>query len=299
LVGPGGDAAVLRIKGTHRALALTVDSNPRACMLDPYLGTVATVCEAVRNVACAGARPVGITDCLNYGNPERPEIMWEFVRGVEGLRDAATAFDTPVISGNVSFYNETEGRPIPPTPTIAAVGLLQDFTRHRRHYFVNPGDVILMIRTAPPLLAGSEYTALFGGESGERWTIDLSRERRLVEGLVDAAERGLIVSAHDVSQGGIAVALAEGCFNPGGVLGAEAGVFETETELFGEGPSTVIVSAAARHLDELRALFEPLEVTVLGRVSARPRLKLATAIDEDVNDLRRIYEEALPRRLGS
>ncbi len=124
--GPGSDAAVLRIKGSQRGLALKVDSNPRACALDPYLGAVATVCEAARNVACAGARPAGITNCLNYGNPERPEIMWQFVRGVEGLRDAALAFDTPVISGNVSFYNETEGRAIPPTPTIAMVGMFDD-----------------------------------------------------------------------------------------------------------------------------------------------------------------------------
>ncbi|MGH8275415.1 MAG: phosphoribosylformylglycinamidine synthase subunit PurL, partial [Steroidobacteraceae bacterium] len=130
VAGPGGDAAILRIKGSRRGLALTVDSNPRACAIDPYLGAVATVCEAARNVACAGARPAGITNCLNYGNPERPEIMWQFIRGIEGLRDAALAFDAPVISGNVSFYNETEGRAIPPTPTIAMVGILDDVARH-------------------------------------------------------------------------------------------------------------------------------------------------------------------------
>ena len=114
VLGPGSDAAVLRIKHSRRAIALKVDSNPRACALDPYLGAVGTVCEAARNVACAGARPVGITNCLNYGNPERPEVMWQFIRGVEGLRDASIAFGAPVVSGNVSFYNETEGHPIPP-----------------------------------------------------------------------------------------------------------------------------------------------------------------------------------------
>jgi len=122
IAGPGSDAAIVRIKGTRRGLALTVDSSPRACALDPYIGAAATVCEAARNIACAGARPAGITNCLNYGNPERPEIMWQFRRGLEGLRDAAQAFATPVISGNVSFYNETEGRAIPPTPVIAMVG---------------------------------------------------------------------------------------------------------------------------------------------------------------------------------
>ena len=114
---------MLRIKGSKRGLAMKVDSNPRACALDPYFGAVATVCEAVRNVACAGARPAGITNCLNYGNPERPEIMWQFTRGIAALRDASIAFKAPVISGNVSFYNETEGRAIPPTPTIAVVGI--------------------------------------------------------------------------------------------------------------------------------------------------------------------------------
>src|SRR5215472_14725314 len=126
VAGPGGDAAVLRIKGSKRALALKVDSNPRACAIDPYVGAAATVVEAARNVACTGARPIGLTNCLNYGNPERPEIMWQFVRGVEGIRDAALALDTPVVSGNVSFYNETQGRAIPPTPTLAMVGLLAD-----------------------------------------------------------------------------------------------------------------------------------------------------------------------------
>jgi phosphoribosylformylglycinamidine synthase II len=299
VVGPGGDAAVLRIKGTHRGLALKVDSNPRACALDPYLGTVATVCEAVRNIACAGARPAGITNCLNYGNPERPEIMWQFVKGIEGLRDAACAFNLPVISGNVSFYNETEGRAIPPTPTIAVVGILEDVSRHRRHYFTQPLDLIVMIRTAAPRLAASEYETLFGSDSDIDWTIDLKRERRLVEGLVDGAEHGLLRSAHDASEGGIAIALAEACFNPRRALGADINGLESDRQLFGEGASTIIVSTPAIHLEELRRVFEPLEVTVLGQVTENPRLRIAPEIDEDVNDLMRIYEEALPRRLSS
>ncbi len=299
VVGPGGDAAVLRIKGTRRGLALKVDSNPRACALDPYLGTVATVCEAVRNIACVGARPAGITNCLNYGNPERPEIMWQFIKGIEGLRDAARAFDLPVISGNVSFYNETEGYAIPPTPTIAVVGILEDISRHRRHYFTQPFDLIVMIRTAAPRLAASEYETLFGSEPDGDWTIDLKRERRLIEGLVDGAERGLLRSAHDVAEGGIAVALMEACFNPHQALGADIDGLESNRQLFGEGASAIIVSTPAIHLEELRRIFEPLEVTVLGRVTENPRLRISPEIDEDVNDLIRIYEEALPRRLSS
>ncbi|MBV8056653.1 MAG: phosphoribosylformylglycinamidine synthase subunit PurL, partial [Deltaproteobacteria bacterium] len=230
VVSPGGDAAVLRIKGTHRGLALKVDSNPRACALDAYLGTVSTVCEAVRNVACTGARPAGITNCLNYGNPERPEIMWQFIKGIEGLRDAALAFDLPVISGNVSFYNETEGRAIPPTPAIAVVGILEDVAKHLKSYFSVPDDLILMIRVAAPSLEASEYAAIFGEESDEHGTAEadygrrvsrnpdahrqpeialhpLFLERQLIEALVDGADRGLIRSAHDASEGGIAVAL--------------------------------------------------------------------------------------------
>jgi phosphoribosylformylglycinamidine synthase len=323
IVGPGGDAAILRIKGTHRGLALKVDSNPRACALDPYLGTVSTVCEAVRNVACAGARPAGITNCLNYGNPERPEIMWQFIEGIKGLRDAALAFDLPVISGNVSFYNETEGCAIPPTPTIAVVGILEDVAKHLKSYFAVPDDLILMIRVAAPLLEASEYVAVFGQEPDEHGTTEtdydrwvprgpvdahrqpeialhrLSLERQLIEGLVDGAERGLIRSAHDASEGGTAVALAEACFNPHQTLGADIVGLESDTHLFGEGASTVIISTPAIHLEELRRVFEPLEVTVLGRVTENPRLRIAPEVDEDVNDLMQIYEEALPRRLGS
>jgi phosphoribosylformylglycinamidine synthase subunit PurL len=311
VVGPGGDAAVLRIKGTQRGLALKVDSNPRVCALDPYLGTISTVCEAVRNVACAGAHPAGITNCLNYGNPERPEIMWQFIKGIEGLRDAALAFDIPVVSGNVSFYNETEGRAIPPTPTIAVVGILDDIAKRVKHCFSHPDNLILVIRTAAPSLLGSEYVAVFGESLDDRRTKEsdherqgpesfhpLYLERQLVERLVEGAARGLIESAHDVSEGGIAVALAEACFNPDQVLGAEVASLASDAELFGEGPSIVIISAAAQNLDELRRLFEPLKVSVLGRVTETPRLKIAPEIDEDVNELRRIYEEALPRRLS-
>jgi phosphoribosylformylglycinamidine synthase subunit PurL len=306
VVGPGSDAAVLRIKGSRRALALKVDSNPRACALDPYLGAVATVCEAARNVACAGARPAGITNCLNYGNPERPEIMWQFIRGVEGLRDAALAFDTPVISGNVSFYNETEGRAIPPTPAIAMVGVMTDVSRHLKQHFKFIDDLIVMVRTNPPALAASEYAALFGLDNRELPPIDLGRERRLVEGLVVCVEKGLIRSAHDVSDGGLAVALAEACFNPDGPLGAEVS-FDRDSDLdagnlFGEGPSTVVVSASAENVEVLHEIFSSLECRVIGRVAMRPRLRIAApigqiVIDEDVADLRQLYEEALPGRL--
>jgi phosphoribosylformylglycinamidine synthase II len=303
--GPGADAAVLRLKESCRGLALTVDSNPRACALDPYIGAIASVCEAVRNVACAGARPLGMTDCLNYGSPERPEIMWQFVRGVQGIRDAAIALDTPVISGNVSFYNETSGRAIPPTPAIAVVGLLEDVGQAVTQYFRAPDDVILMLRTAPPSLAASEFQALFGGGGNRLAAIDLRAERTLIELLIMLTQRGLINSAHDVSSGGLAVALAEACFAPERLLGARVTTATPDMpvleNLFGEGTCSVIVSATPANAAAVERLAREQGVPVrwLGQVSAQPRLQIDRLIDESVAELNAIYEQALPRRLRS
>jgi phosphoribosylformylglycinamidine synthase subunit PurL len=304
VAGPGSDAAVLRIKNSRRGIALKVDSNPRACALDPYLGAVGTVCEAVRNVACAGARPVGITNCLNYGNPERPEVMWQFVRGVEALRDASLAFGAPVVSGNVSFYNETEGRAIPPTPTIAVIGVMLDVSQHVTQFFKNPGDAIAIVRTGRPSLAASEYAAIFGIDGGALGRIELEHEAALAEGLVAGAERGLIRSAHDIAEGGLAVAMAEACFNPRAILGAEVDLGRAgnadAVDFFGEGASTVILSIAAGDVAAVEQLFasREIEFEVVGRVTMEPRLKIGKAIDEDVSELMRIYENAIPRRLA-
>jgi phosphoribosylformylglycinamidine synthase len=282
-------------------MALKVDSNPRACALDPYLGAVGVVCEAARNVACAGARPVGITNCLNYGNPERPEVMWQFIRGVEGLRDASIAFGAPVVSGNVSFYNETEGHPIPPTPTIAVLGVMSDVARHVTQFFKNPGDAIAIVRTSQPSLAASEYSALFGIDGGSLSPIDLAREAALIDGLVEGCEQGLIRSAHDIAEGGLAVAMAEACFNPRAILGAEVelGHAGNAAVFFGEGASTVILSVASDDVARVEKLFagRGLEFAVVGKVIADPRLKIGNAIDDDVSELQRIYEDAIPRRL--
>ena len=302
MVGPGSDAAVLRIKGSTRGLAMTVDSNPRACALDPYLGAVATVCEAVRNVVCAGARPAGITNCLNYGNPERPEIMWQFKQGIAALRDASLAFKAPVISGNVSFYNETEGRAIPPTPTIAVVGTIDDTSKRMTQFFKTPGDYILVVRTAKPSLAASEYEAMYGSSPEGLSPIDLLRERELVLALLGGIGEGLIRSAHDVAEGGLAVALAEACFNPDKLLGAKIDGLATSdaAELFGEGPSTIVLSAKENDLAQVHKAFETvgIECRTIGRVTEDARLSISGAsIDADLNELNRIYESALPGRL--
>ncbi len=253
-------------------------------------------------MACAGAQPIGITDCLNYGNPERPEIMWQFVRGVEGIRDAAQALDTPVVSGNVSFYNETQGRAIPPTPTLAMVGLIADVRNCRAQFFTRPGDAIVLLRTAVPSLAASEYDALFGG-GGSLGVIDLKKERALIDTLVGFASQGLIRSVHDVADGGLATTLAESCFTPSGNLGARVKLnsagLDPAANLFGEGPSSVIVSAAPESVAGIERMATGcgLECRKIGEVLAQPVFRIDSVIDADVAELRVIYEQALPRRI--
>jgi len=305
VVEPGSDSSVLRVKGSKRGIALKVDSNPRACSIDPYFGAIATVCESALNVACCGARPIAITNCLNYGNPERPEIMWQFIRGVEGLRAASDALRAPVISGNVSFYNETEGRAIPPTPTIAIVGVLEDVSTRVTQPFKRADDMIAIVRTNPPQLAASEYAAMFGGGGDAIAEVDLVQEAALIDALIEAISRRLVSSAHDISEGGFAVALAECCFGPDPQLGAEVKLPLSENNslpvLFGEGSSGVIVSATAAAMSELQAIFvgRGLGFRTIGTVTATPRLQIGSDINEDANELRSIYESALPRRLGS
>jgi len=215
------------------------------------------------------------------------------------------AFGTPVVSGNVSFYNETEGLAIPPTPTIAVLGVLDDVSKHVTQHFKNPGDAIVLVRTAKPSLAASEYSATFGIGDATLSPVDLAHEKALIQGLVAGAELGLIRSAHDVADGGLAVALAEACFNSRRILGADidaerAGLTDA-AELFGEGASTVILSVAADDVARIEQLFSGSEIEVMqiGRVIAEPRLKLSAVIDEDVRELMRIYEDAIPRRLAA
>ncbi len=311
LVEPGGDAAVLRIKGTQRALAIAVDSNFRLCARDPYIGAVAAVCEAALNVACVGATPVGITDCLNYGSPERPEVMWEFARSVEGIRDAALALEIPVVSGNVSFYNETDGQPIPPTPTIAVVGVLNERAHRLSSYFKRADDAVALVKGGKLRLAATAYEALLEQKrSGVSfgWVlppIEPELVKATVDALSEAAALGIVSSAHDVSEGGIGVALVECCFNPNGVLGVEVsldgldelGVGEA---LFAEGTPLVIVSLPEANLERAAKVFTDrgLEFKTLGKVKNEPKLTVKDLIDEDCNALWEVYHRALPRRLG-
>ena len=215
---PGAaDAAVLRLRGTNKAIALTTDCNPRYCYLDPYQGAMIAVAEAARNLSCVGATPLAVTDCLNFANPEKPDGFWQFRRAVEGLAYACEAFGTPVISGNVSFYNETPERAILPTPTVGMVGLLPDADKRVTLGFKAAGDLVYLIDGGAPTLGGSEYLAIIHGqEVGHPPALDVEAEKRLQAFLRDAISQGLLQSAHDLSEGGLAVALAE-CSLAGGL----------------------------------------------------------------------------------
>ena len=309
-IGPGGDAALLRVKredgsATGKGLAMSVDCNPRWCWLDPYIGAMAAVAEAARNVACTGARPLALTNCLNFGNPEKPEIMWEFAEATRGMGEAAQALGTPVISGNVSFYNETSGSAIYPTPTIAVVGLIDDWTRHALSHFPEEGLAVLLLGETREELGGSEWLALRRGlEAGPPPTVDLEAEARLHGLLQEAVGRGLLHTAHDVSDGGLAVALAESCFTGSSPVGASVELADTirpDALLFGESTGRVI--AASADPDSLLVLAQERAVPArrIGETGGG-RLRVAPPggepwIDADVAHLREVWERALPRRL--
>ncbi len=305
VVGPGSDAAVLRVKGTDKGLALSVDCNSRYCLQDPYVGAVIAVAEAARNVVCAGADPIGVTDCLNFGNPEKPEVMWQFVEAIHGIRDACVALRVPVVSGNVSFYNETEGHPIPPTPTIAMVGLIEPVRMYTTQWFKAEGDAIVLLGQTREELGASEYLAVIHQKvAGVPPWIDLAVERKVQEVCRRAIREGLVSSAHDVSEGGLAVALAECCIShPEAPLGAVVELpasMRVDALLFGESQSRILLSLKRRHLGRLRDLAQQAGIpcTVLGEVRGR-RLVVSPWIDIECATLRQVWENALPRRMES
>jgi len=253
-IAPAGlSAGVVRVKETNRALAISTDGNGRYCYLDPRRGAMLAVAEAARNVACAGAVPIGGTNCLNFGNPERPEIMWQLVEAIEGIAEACRALDIPITGGNVSLYNETDGRAIYPTPIIGVVGVLEDASRVLTRAFQGSDDLVILLGEDRGELGGSEYLKVVHGlVRGEAPAIDLAREAALLKLVTEAAARGLLRSAHDCSDGGIAVTLAECCFDTGGT-GARIELKEA-VELFSESASRIVVSVSASKEEELLAL---------------------------------------------
>jgi len=257
IVPAGAGAGVVRIKGTSRALAFSVDGNGRYCYLDPYQGAMLAVAEAARNVACVGGQPIGATNCLNFGNPERSEIMWQFAQAVSGIGDACRALDVPITGGNVSLYNETDGHAILPTPVIGVVGTIEDAQRVVGRTFQEAGAVVMLLGATAPTLGGSEYLKVFHGlVSGLPPTLDLEVEYALQRLVVDLVGTGTLQSANDCSDGGLAVALAECMVDTDGV-GCEVMVPASSqgpiVSLFGEASSQVVVSVRETDADRVAA----------------------------------------------
>ena len=311
---PGADAAMVRIKETRRALAMTLDGNGRYCAANPREGAKLIVAEAARNVVCVGARPIAITNCLNFASPERPEVMWSFSEVIDGMAEACRAFDTPVVSGNVSFYNETEGRGILPTPVIGMVGLIEDVRRAVSPGFKKDGDVIALIGTTNDDLSMSEYAVRINGvttseisAAGQVPHLDLERELAVQKTCLEAAEAGLLLSAHDCSDGGIAVALAESCFSSLGreAIGADVNLTEkldATTLLFSESPSRIIVSFASSDADALQAIADrnSVPILILGRVGGTKLTIEVNGNEEiaaEVSDLEAAWRGALSGKL--
>jgi phosphoribosylformylglycinamidine synthase subunit PurL len=358
-VGPGaGDAAVLRLKETKRALAIKTDGNGRWGFLAPRLGAMHAVAEAARNVACTGARPIAATNCLNFGNPEKPEVMWQFTEAIDGIAEACRVLETPITGGNVSFYNETLGKPIYPTPILGVLGLIEDAECAVDSAFKNEGDVIVLLDGGEPraeeesrslsafaahetrgqgkgaadsarddssqLISGGEKDAglkaaatnaafgsseyakeIHGVVAGAPPAIDLDAEKRLIECLVELAGAKTILSAHDVSDGGLAVTLAESCFDSGGLsadvqIPATAADEKAEIALFGERGARAVVSLSAASLGVLEATAAKWKVTAtrLGRVTRgefRIQYRGAPVVHGSIDSFRRAWTGALER----
>jgi phosphoribosylformylglycinamidine synthase subunit PurL len=311
---PGADAAVVRIKETRRALAMALDGNGRYCAANPREGAKLIVAESARNVVCVGARPIAITNCLNFASPERPEVMWSFSEVVDGMAEACRELGTPVVSGNVSFYNETEGRGILPTPVIGMVGLIEDVRRTVQPGFKGEAEFIALLGTTRDDLSMTEYAVSVAGvttaeitAAGRVPALDLELEKVVQQACLEAAEAGLLTSAHDCSDGGLAVALAESCFSS---LGREAIGARIDLEsklsptslLFSESPSRIIVTFGPPVADQVRQIAERHNApfAVIGTVGGN-RLEISVnrheVVNADIADLESTWRNGLSRKL--
>ena len=313
--GPGGDAGVIRVKGTNRGLAMSLDGNGRWCYLDPKLGAMHAVAEAARNVACSGAKPVAATNCLNFGNPEKPAIMWQFSQVVDGIARACEALGTPITGGNVSFYNETLGEGVYPTPVVGVVGILEDIGRLMKPHFRAAERDLLLLRGSEPgdltdaqaEFGSSEYAKeLLGALWGFPPALELDREAALQKCLLELIGAGLIESAHDCSEGGLAVCLAEAGFAAqiGANVELASGGLPAEVVLFGEDASRVLVSCDPKNTQRIQ------EIGVKYNMAADPigqtapenfaiRLDGKAVVSAPLSHLKDAWEHALERALQS
>jgi phosphoribosylformylglycinamidine synthase subunit PurL len=313
LVLPGSDASVLRVKGTRRGIAVATDGNGRQVFLDPRRGAAMAVCEAARNVSCAGGRPLGVTDCLNFGSPERPDILWQLAEAVEGIAEACRALELPVVGGNVSLYNETAGpadsasQAILPTPVVGVVGLLEDAGLQATQWFKGEGDRVALLGPDAVSLGGSEYLwSRHGRLAGRLAPLDLEIERRVQAAVRAAIEAGLVTAAHDCAEGGVAVALAEACVTGRAPVGCEATLpagGRADHVLFGEGPSRVLVSVEAARAREFEALMAESAIPwrwigVTGGDRVRLRVGTQPVIDAGLDRIEHAWRNGFERHMA-
>lgn len=301
---PGADAALLRIKGQKKGLAMTLDGNSLYTYLDPRTGGTIAVAEACRNLACVGARAIGVTNCLNFGNPEKPEVMWQFKEAIEGMAEACRAFAIPVTGGNVSFYNDTEGISIYPTPVLGVVGLVDDVSKAVSPGFKGTGDVVVLLGESKEELGGSEYLkTVFNLEKGLPPQIDLDVEKKIQELCLEAIAQGLILSAHDISEGGLAVTVAECSFwgkpKIGCILDLDDNI-RPDALSFGESQSRIIVSIKSSNLSALLNLAKQkgVKVKVIGKTQGKKiiiRHAGREIINLPVENLYRVWKNAIPQ----
>ncbi len=301
-VRPGSDAAVVTIHGTRKGLAMTTDCNGRYVHLDPEVGGRIAVSEAARNIVCSGAEPLAITDNLNFGNPEKPDVFWQMERAVDGMAEACRVLDTPVIGGNVSLYNENTTGSIYPTPVVGMVGLVADTDHITTQGFKQEGDSILLLGVTKAELGGSEFQyAVHGVTEGRPPALDLATEKKLLNVVLTSIRGGLVRSAHDLSEGGLAVALAESCISGG--IGANvelsANGLRSDVALFSESQSRIVLTAAPERAEELKAAIAAsgVPVEIIGTVGGdrlRVNLDGVSALDEAVAELKFVWEDAIP-----
>ncbi len=304
---------MIGVPGTSLGISVATDGNARYVLLDPFVGGMAAVAEAARNVACTGAKPRGVTNCLNFGNPEKPGIAYQFQHACRGMGEACRVLGTPVTGGNVSFYNESPSGAVPPTLVVGMVGVLDDVRRARRAHFAQTGDTIILLGTTQGHLGGSCYwTEVLGTLGGAPPPVDLEAERRLIDLLVELAVREITSSAHDLSDGGLGVAVAEACVgNAYQEVGCGAFLdlrdlqahVPTDALLFGEDHGRALLSAPPEHRDAVLALADEYRVpaAAIGEVTEPDgtlEIMLRNAILRvPISELRRTYHAALPRRV--
>ena len=306
VVLPGSDAGVVRIKGTRRALALSTDCNSRYVYLNPRVGGRIAVAEAARNVVCSGAKPLAITNCLNFGNPHKAETYWQFKEAVAGMGEACRVLGTPVTGGNVSFYNESPKGAVYPTPVVGMLGLVEDLAHVTTAWFKTTGDAVVLLGRTDGQIGGSEYLQLTAGVvAGDAPTLDLQSEKRLQACCLELIYAGLINSAHDTSEGGLAVALAESCFlNPEVALGIEVDMPITGRPdfcLFGEDQSRIVISAEQRSVAAILAKAKAMAVpaSVIGTVVETPAIHINQIISSDIAGLKHLYRACLSDEMES